>query len=66
WLLAGLAEPEENAAWRSTLMTSPMVVVMQQPNGRPDSFDNLKGERIAINRDKPLVSWLQTWYPSNE
>ncbi|PLR25704.1 histidine kinase [Pantoea endophytica] len=66
WLLAGLAEPEENAALRSTLMTSPMVVVMQQSNGRPDSFDNLKGERIAINRDNPLVSWLQTWYPSIE
>lgn len=66
WLIAGLTPSEDNAAFRSTLLTSPMVVIMQQAVANPGSFDNFKGERLAINRDSPIVPWMQTWYPSVE
>lgn len=47
-----------------SLYTSPTVVLMDSRITRPVSFDQLKGERLAISRSNPIISWLETWYPT--
>lgn len=48
------------------ILTSPMVVVMSGQIAHPANFDQLKGERLALNTHNPLINWLETWYPSIE
>lgn len=59
--------PQQNksgAAKTSPLLTTPSVVVMDQGIKRPSDFSQLKGEKIAIQTNNPLLSWLDTWYPT--
>ncbi|MGX5111502.1 response regulator [Enterobacter cloacae] len=51
-------------AMTSPLLTTPSVVVMDQEIKRPDDFSQLKGEKLAIMADDPLIHWLETWYPT--
>lgn len=48
----------------SPLLTTPAVVVMDQKIKHPDDFSRLKGEKLAIMADDPLLPWLETWYPT--
>lgn len=66
WRLEDTPGGDTDVSLSSTLLTSPMVVMMQKSVHIPQDFTGLKGERIAINRDNPLISWLTTWYPSIE
>lgn len=52
-----------SSTFTPSLLDSSMVVVMAKSVKRPASFNELKDERLAINRDNPLIPWLQTWYP---
>lgn len=45
-------------------LISPAVIVMNRNSPRPVSLHDLAGEKIALNRQDPLLPWLQTWYPS--
>ncbi|MCK7166979.1 response regulator [Enterobacter cloacae] len=51
-------------AMTSPLLTTPAVVVMDQEIKRPNDFTQLKGEKLAIMADDPLLPWLETWYPT--
>ncbi|MBB3306709.1 MULTISPECIES: transporter substrate-binding domain-containing protein [unclassified Enterobacter] len=66
WRLENITDDDITAASGSTLLTSPMVVIMQKSVTTPAEFSDLKGERLAINRDNPLIPWLTTWYPAIE
>lgn len=46
------------------VLSSAMVVIMQRDVPHPESFNQLKGERLAIVGDNPLISMLETWYPT--
>lgn len=46
------------------LLSTPAVVVMDKKIKRPDDFSQLKGEKLAILADDPLLPWLETWYPT--
>jgi two-component system sensor histidine kinase EvgS len=37
---------------------------MDQGIKRPSDFSQLKGEKIAIQANDPLLPWLETWYPT--
>ncbi|MEB5974923.1 transporter substrate-binding domain-containing protein [Pantoea dispersa] len=66
WRLEDINDDNKNRVLDSTLITSPMVVMMQRSVTPPEEFNTLKGERIAINRENPLIPWLNTWYPAIE
>ncbi|MHC2598876.1 two-component system sensor histidine kinase EvgS [Kluyvera sp. 1366] len=51
-------------AYHAVLFTTPAVVVMSKDVALPNSFNDLKGERLSISRDNPLIPWIETWYPS--
>ncbi|KLP57839.1 histidine kinase [Enterobacter genomosp. O] len=58
---------QKNATTRAMtppLLTTPAVVVMDQDIKRPGDFSQLKGEKLAIMADDPLLPWLETWYPT--
>lgn len=46
------------------LLDAPMVVVMKSGVMRPAAFADLKGEKLAISADNPLIPRLETWYPA--
>ncbi|MRT26592.1 transporter substrate-binding domain-containing protein [Enterobacteriaceae bacterium RIT697] len=46
------------------VLSSAMVVIMQSDVPLPENFYQLKGERMAIVGDNPLISTLETWYPT--
>lgn len=64
WQLESMAVTTEPLS--STLITSPMVVIMPKSVASPAEFSDLKGERLAINRDNPLIPWLTTRHPTIE
>lgn len=45
-------------------LVTPAVLVMQRNTMQPTALHDLSGERIAIQRDNPLIPWLETWYPT--
>ena len=57
-------QTKSGAAKTAPLLTTPSVVVMDQGITRPRDFSQLKGEKIAIQANDPLLSWLDTWYPT--
>lgn len=69
-LASSLTVPGEQEAAASSFaqsepwLVTPAVLVMQRNTMQPASLHDLAGERIAIQRDNPLIPWLQTWYPT--
>jgi two-component system sensor histidine kinase EvgS len=57
-------QTKSGAAKTPPLLTTPAVVVMDQGIKRPSDFSQLKGEKIAIQANDPLLPWLDTWYPT--
>jgi two-component system sensor histidine kinase EvgS len=57
-------QTKSGAAKTPPLLTTPAVVVMDQGIKRPSDFSQLKGEKIAIQANDPLLPWLETWYPT--
>lgn len=66
WRLQEKTDADQETALSSTLMSSPMVVIIQKSVAAPVDFGDLKGERLAINRDNPIIPWLQTRHPAIE
>lgn len=57
---------DDSSPASTPLLDTPMVVLMKSGVTRPTIFADLKGEKLAILADNPLIPRLETWYPSIE
>lgn len=64
WILPNEASALATEQFSQPVLNSPMVIMMRQGVAMPEDFNQLKGEKVALTRDNPLLPWLETWYPT--